>query len=328
MRAFASFVGILVAVSFLVPDIAEGRRHKRKRRAKKAKVLKATKQTKIGINKLMGKYKFGMSAGKVVKSLQERIRKEMEPVIKSEKDPLKQDRLRRELFAKLKKIKKNYVRFKGKRAPWDVSLIDKEFAHKNNESLAVSWEKKERRFFFFHNGRLWKIFIAFNADLFAGRTFEDFAQAMETRFGKAERKFSVTVSGESKMDHLAWPKSGNTLLLAYDYTGFYGNFCLSLIDAREFGNVKTGRKLNSPKRNYSDPLVEAVTKGGSGKDANEDIVDQITGQGTTAPSIGGSSGSSGTSGSSGSSGGTDDYTPPKRKKRKVNPKNPLDGLDI
>jgi hypothetical protein len=326
MRAFASFVGILVALSFLVPDIAEGRRRKRKRRRAK-KALKATKQTKIGINKLMGKYKFGMSADKVVKSLQERVRKEMEPVIKGEKDPLKQDRLRRELFKKLKKIKKNYVKFTGKRSPWDVSLIDKEFAHKNNETLAVSWEKKERRFFFFHNGRLWKMFVAFNADLFAGRTFEDFALAMETRFGKAERKFSVTLSGESKMDHLAWPKSGNTLLLAYDYTGFYGNFCLSLIDANEFGNVKTGRKLNSPKRNYSDPLVEAVTKGGSGKDANEDIVDQITGKGIRAPSIGGSSsGSSGTSGSSG--GSTDDYTPPKRKKRKVNPKNPLDGLDI
>ena len=146
------------------------------------------------------------------------------------------------------------------------------------------------------------------------------------QFGKAERKFTVTISGESKMDHLAWPKAGDTMMLAYDYTGFYGNFCLSLIDVNEFGNVKTGRKLNSPKRNYSDPLVEAVTKGGSGKDANEDIVDQITGKGTRAPSIGGS-GSSSSSGSSGSSGGSDSYTPPKRKK-KINPKNPLDGLDI
>ena len=234
------------------------------------------------------------------------------------------------MMDKLKKVKKDYVTFSGKRSSWDVSLVDKEFAHKNNESMAVAWKKRERRFFFFHNDRLFKIFIAFNSEMFADKTFEDFAQAMETRFGPAERKFTVTLRGDQKMDHLAWPQSGQTKLLAYDYTGFYGNFCLSLIDMREWDSVKTGRQLNSPKRKYTDPLVEAVTRGGdSGRDENENVVDRITGKGVKAPPGGEEGGSTAAPTRPGTSRPDygDEPDKPKRKK-KLNPKNPLDGLDI
>ena len=337
MRTLLMAVCLFTATAFVItslPDQAEARaRKKAKKRAKKKarpkKKLVATKQTKVGIEKLMGKYKWGMSSGDVVKRIQSVIRTEDEAILKKIKDPLEQDKRRREMFERLKKAKKDHVAFLGKRTPWDVSLVDKEFAHKNNESMAVVWKKQERRFFFFHHDRLWKIFIAFNSEMFADKTFEDFAQAMEGRFGQAERKFTVTLKGDSKMDHLAWPVSGKTKLLAYDYTGFYGNFCLVLVDASTWENVKHGRELNSPKRKYTDPLVEAVTKGGEGGgDSNEDIVDRITGKGTTAPSVGDSSeGSSSPSPPPGSS--RPDYgdDPPKRKK-KVNSKNPLDGLDI
>jgi hypothetical protein len=131
------------------------------------------------------------------------------------------------------------------------------------------------------------------------------------------------------MDHMAWPPSGTTMMLAYDLTGFYGNFCLILINRTTFANVKQAREVNSPKRDYRDPLVEAVTSGGdSDRDSEEDIVDRITGKGVTPPSIGGSPPSyqGGSDTTSGSSSYPD--TPRKRKKKKVDPKNPLEGLDI
>lgn len=326
MRAFTVVVGVLVAFSLIGAD-ADAKRRKRKR-GRRAKVLKkASKQTRVGINKLMGKYKWDMSSKKVLGTLVAKVRKDMEPVIKATRDPLEQDRKRREMFAQVKKVKKNYVRFTGKRSSWDVSLVDKEYAHKNNESMVVSWEKKERRFFFFHHDRLWKVFIAFNAEMFAGKTFEDFAGAMEARFGKAERKFTPTLTGDSKMDHMAWPKAGKTMLLAYDYTGFYGNFCLVLVNTKTFENVKSGRELNSPKRKYSDPLVESVVKPTVPRDEHSDIVDQITGKGTTAPKVSDSYKGSGSSGRSGSGSGSGSAYQPRRKK-KVDPKDPLKGLDL
>ena len=282
----------------------------------------------------MGEYKWGMSSAKVLSQLREDIRTEEELILKRIKDPLEQDRRRREMMEKLVKVKKDYVVFGGKRSPWDVSLVDKEFAHKNNESMAVAWKKKERRFFIFHHDRLWKMFIAFNSELFADKTFEDFAQAMESRFGPAERKFTVNLKGDQKMDHLAWPQSGQTKLLAYDYTGFYGNFCLSLVDVKEWDNVKTGRSMNSPKRKYSDSLVEAVTKGeSSGRDDNEDVIDRITGKGSSGVPSGGSDQDEGSSSSArptkpGTARPSYDEPEKPKHKKKLNPKNPLDGLDI
>lgn len=342
MRTLIATVCFLSAISLVNVDLAEAKpraakvrkakakakaKARAKRRQRPKKKLVATKQTRVGIEKLMGKYKFGMSSAQVVSQLESDIRAREEPILKSIKDPLEQDKRRREMFANIRKVKKNHIYFRGKRSPWDVSLVDKEFAHKNNEAMLVSWEKMERRFFFFHHDKLWKIFIAFNAEMFQDKTFEDFAGAMEARFGSAERKFSVTLTGDQKMDHLAWPQSGTTKLLAYDYTGFYGNFCLSLVNIPTWENVKSGREMNSPKRKYSDPLVESVTKDdGALRDDNEDIVDRITGKGTTAPSVGDSEGTSP------SSPGTSrpDYDEPSKPKRrkKVDSKNPLDGLDI
>jgi hypothetical protein len=165
MRAFITALSVFLLISFVVQD-ADGKKRRKRRRGRKAKVrLKATKQTRTGINRLMGKVKWGMSSQKILNMLAANVRKEMEPGVRATRDPLEQDKKRREMLTKIKKVKKNHVEFTGKRTPWDVSLVDKEFAHKNNESMAVSWEKMERRFFFFHHDRLWKLFIAFNADI-------------------------------------------------------------------------------------------------------------------------------------------------------------------
>lgn len=284
----------------------------------------ATKETTVAIEKLMGVYKWGMSSQKVLSLLEKDVRDEMEPLIKKTVDPLAQDRMRKEMFEKLKTVKGNYVKFEGKQTPWDVSLVDKEFAHKNSESMAVVWAKKDRRFYFFHNDKLWKIYIAFNAELYEGKTFEDFAGTMEARFGKAERKFTTTLKGEAKFSHMQWPPSATTLLRAIDNTGFYGNFCLALTDKNELPNVRSGRKMNSPKREYSDPLVDAVTKDeGKGGDDNENVVDKISGKDPKGPTVGDGEGD--TAYKTKKPGGAPPPTPTKKKKIG---KNPLDGLDI
>jgi hypothetical protein len=327
MKALTIVFSFVLLTSFSLQSAQAQKRPKAPPR-KKAPVLKATKQTSAGITQLMGKFKWGMSDQKVLDLLVKNVRNEWEPDIKQTREPMEQDKKRRELVEKLEQVKKSNVAFTGKTTPWDVSLVDKEFAHKNNESMVVSWEKKERRFYFFHNNKLWKLFIAFNAELFAGKTCEDFAQAMERRFGKAERKFSATLTGDSKMDHLAWPPSEGTLMLAYDLTEFYGNFCLVLIDVKESEMVTAGRKTNSPAREYRDPIVDAVTADpNSNVDVNEDIVDKITGKGARAPNISDSEPPPSVP-AKGPAKGTKAGTSKDTGKKKENKNNPLEGLDL
>ena len=320
MRSLIACLSLFLAFG-LATQVAHGQRKKRRKKVKKAPV--ASKQTHVGIVKLMGKFKWGMKPGKILKDLEVKLTKAYTKKIQNEKDPLRQDKLRKEMFAAIKKLKKNHVKFTGKSTPWDLSLVDKEYSHKNNEGMIVMWEKRDRRFYFFHHDRLWKIYIAFNTAMFKGKTFADFASVMEARFGKAERKYATTISGESKLDHLAWPLAGKTKLKAIDNTSLYGNFCLVLLDKEEQGNVVDGRKLNSPKKKGGDPLVEAVTKDGdSSSDENEDIVDRITGKKSKRPSVSGSSHTPRRP-------GTVVTTPPKKRKpRKVDTSDPLKGLDI
>src|SRR3989339_1379505 len=283
------FFGICLAVQNM--DAKKNQR-KSKRGNKAAVTAPAPKQMTVGIEQLMGKFKWGMTSKTILKILEDNLREVNEPLIKkAASDPFKQDQLRREYFEKQKELKKSFFTFDGKKSPWDVSLVDKEFAHKNDETLVVWWTEKDRRFYFFYNDRLYKMFVAFNAELFEGKTFEDFAQVMEARFGPAERKYSPTISGESKVDHLAWPKSGSTVLRAKDFTGFYGNFCLVLIDADRLNAVMAGRKMNRTS-NQRDPLIEAVLKGSeNSQDVNEDIIDRVTGKQHRIPGSGSSSSS-------------------------------------
>ena len=333
MRAIIVALGLALALGAPCAEAAKAKKKAAKvvkAKGKKKPPAQATAQTKLGIDKLMGQYKFGMSSAKILGMVEKDLNTEHYPAIKQTTDAMQQDRLRRELMDKIKELKRSLIKFTGKHTPWDISMVDKEFAHKNDESMIVVWTKKDRRFFFFHNDKLYKLFIAFNADLFQDKTFEDFAQVMENRFGPAERKFTTTLKGDKVMDHLAWPPSANTLLRAIDHTKLYGNFCLVLVDKGEQETVTAGRRVNSPSKKYNDPLVDSVTKDeGGGGDSDEDIVDRITRRtsksppaDTTAPPP-----------PPPKKGGTvtpdrDTDTPPAKKHKKVNAKNPLDGLDI
>jgi hypothetical protein len=314
---------VLVAAAMLLPSLdAEARR--RKRRRKKVKKPVATAQQKVAYEKLLGKFKWGMTAKKVVSMLEQELRVEYKKRMRKERDAIKQDAVRREMFAAIKKLKTNHVKFVGKKTRWDVSMVEHEYAHKNNESMVVRWGKRDRRFYFFHHGKLWKVYTAFNSELFRGKRFPDFVRVMEKRFGKGEPKFKMNVKKESELSHIQWPPAGNTVLRAIDETAFYANFCLVITDAMAWARVKEGRHLNSPKKRKGDPLVDAVTRKGSGSaDPNSSIVDQITGKGARRPVVNSGSGSSRKSPGRSS-------PPPRRKrpKKKIDPKDPLGGLDI
>jgi hypothetical protein len=279
MRAAKNVVLLLIAAMLMSSTVVA----KKRRRARQAP-KQASEQTTKEVSRLLGKFKWGMHVDKVMAQLEKDIRESYKKRIEREKEPFQQDRLRRERDEALKKLKKDHVRFEGKSTPWDRSLVDQEFVHKNNESLVVRWGERDRRFYFFHEGRLWKVYIAFNASLYRDKTFADFAEVMERQFGPAERKYKMSLKGEAVMSHLEWPPAGRTTLIALDNTDFYGNFCLVLIDRKGAKEVRRTRKINAPKKRYRDPLVEAVTRKDSTKRAGPaDIVDRITGKRVDVP---------------------------------------------
>jgi hypothetical protein len=237
------------------------------------------------VGELAGKFKWGMSPEDCIKLITDGVHAKYVDLIKKEQDVYKQDQLRKDEQAEVQKVKDSYVKFDGVSPGtkgWSTSIVQTEFAPRNDESMMTIWEKDQRRFLFFWHDRLYKQYIAFNAEhpVFAGKSFDDFAKLIQNRYGPAEMKFAqMRTKAEMKLDHLEWPAAGDYQLYAIDQSEFYGNFCLVLFNPSVAKQVEQARTEHNTKPAKSNALIDAVTQQPKvSGDANENIVDQITGK--------------------------------------------------
>jgi hypothetical protein len=234
------------------------------------------------VSELAGKFKWGMSPDDCLKIVSAAIQTKYAELIKKEPDTIKQDSLRKEQQEEVDKVRKSAIKFDGRKSGWDVSIIDKEFMQGNSESMVVMWEKDQRRFLFFWNDKLYKQYIAFNAEhpVFAGKSFDDFAKIIQNRYGHAEMKFAqLRTKDDMTLDHLEWPAANDYQLWAIDQSGFYGNFCLKLQQPSVVSQLERIRNEKNPKRPQANALIDSVTTPDQVQgDKNADIVDEITGR--------------------------------------------------
>lgn len=241
------------------------------------------------VGELAGKFKWGMSPDDVIKVITSQIHAKYVDLIKKEPDVYKQDQLRKQEGDEVQKVKDSYVKFVGANTPqekgWSTSIVQSEFAPRNDESMITMWEKDQRRFLFFFHEHLYKQYIAFNAEhpVFAGKSFDDFAKIIQNRYGAAQMKFAaLKTRDDMKLDHLEWPASGDFQLFAVDQSEFYGNFCLVLFNPNVAKQVEADRAMHNTKPVKGNALIDAVTQPEkSSADSNENIVDQITGKKNT-----------------------------------------------
>lgn len=268
----------LALVALSLPATAEARKHRGGGGHAQAANARA-------VGELAGKFKWGMSPEDCIKIITGQIHTKYVDLLKKEQDVYKQDQLRKQEQDDVKKVRDSYVKFDGVSPAtkgWRTSIIQNEFAPRNDESMLTLWEKDQRRFLFFYHDRLYKQYIALNADhpAFAGKSFDDFAKIIQNRYGPAQMKFaSLKTRDDMKLDHLEWPAAGDYQLWAIDQSDFYGNFCLVVFNPIVARQVESTRTEHNPKVVHNNALIDAVTKPEkTSGDSNENIVDQITGR--------------------------------------------------
>lgn len=265
---------------------AKSKKKKRKKKKKSAKKKAPPKVDRKAIGELMSGFEFGMSPKNVVGVLYERIDEAYKEEIASTTDIYAQDKLRAKAKKEKKKLYKSYIKFKGKKKSWDVSIVDEEFAHMDDEAMLVYWEMdpenniNQRRFFFFVDGELYKMYLAFDATMFpeGKRTFAYFHQAMEGRYGEGGLAFETDRYGDQRIKHVHW-KDDKFYLRAINRLDFYGTFCLALSDSRVERWIYDRRAERNPKRDDGDKIIDALVEDENSKttlsESNEDAVDHI-----------------------------------------------------
>ncbi len=209
-------------------------------------------QKKALVEKMAG-FKFGMTKDEILGVLQKQISERYEEKIKATTDVAQQDRFRREKKVELKRVADTYVNFDGKTGGWDVSIIEGEFAHNTNEALMDRWEnengKNNRRFFFFYNDRLWKMYISLDVSMIPDekRNFETFKAVMESQYGKG------AVDGGT----ISW-RAGEFDARAVDKLRDYGALGLVVEDPKVRTEVVALREAKAPPKQGTPSVIKAV----------------------------------------------------------------------
>jgi hypothetical protein len=241
---------------------------KKKSKAKpKAAATAAFKGDAKALGELMGPYKFGMTSKDILGILSKQIGDRYKEKIAATTDVYQQDKLRRDRQAELDRIKKSFVEFKGSKTGWDVSIIDDQFAHNTDESMMVHWEndpasgRDQRRFFFFHDGRLYKMLIALNSSQLKNeqRTFDYFRGLMEARYGKGSVKSAKDIDGVDRPIGLDW-RSKSHHVSALDKLAFYGSFVLVVADPGQESTLASIRQQNAKPKSKNAALQTVLEK--------------------------------------------------------------------
>jgi hypothetical protein len=263
-----------------VAGIAEAAPSKgKKKKAKEEKVPVSAE-----ISKSMGDLKWGMSKDDIQKQLLDKVKDKYKPLIAKTRDAVEEDRLRAAANNELKQIKDSFVEFKGTSTGWDVSFIKGEFTHGNDESMIVQRDQNSQNFYFFIDGKLWKWYKAFDAEVFPADSFATFAGAVQKRFGAAKEARGELLPGSGERHWLEW-QDDTSRLRAVDQTDFYGFYCLVFEEKKTVANLASLRTNTREAGNKQHAMIEAVTAKGpdSSETGHSDIADRISGKNRARP---------------------------------------------
>jgi hypothetical protein len=223
----------------------------------------------------MGDLRWGMSKEELMKHFIGEVHEDYKEKFAKVTGAIEEDRLRHRLREDIKRVRESYVQFDGRTTGWDVSFLRDEFTHRNGESVIVVRDDQAQNFYFMIQDRFWKWYRAFNSEVFAGSSFDQFAEALQGRFGPAVRRDGQLHPGGDERRWLEWQDRA-TRLRAVDNTAFYGFYCLVFEDKSMLGSIDKLRVHKRPAKDSSHGVVDAVTSDDSTSDRHEDIVDRIT----------------------------------------------------
>jgi len=221
--------------------------------AKKAAPPVSPENKKKMQDRLAG-FKFGMTKDEVLATLEKQVAEKYDERLKATTDVAQQDRIRKEKRSEIGRVKQTYVTFEmNKPSPWDVSIVEEEFVHGTNEAMMERWEndggKNNRRFFFFHEGKLWKMFIQLDVSILPEdkKNFETFSAVMVGQFGPGAVEGSVITWTTADLEVRAIDK-----LKTYDAIG------LSLEDPAVKGPLLALRVTKAPPKKETNSIIKAV----------------------------------------------------------------------
>lgn len=203
---------------------------------------------------LLAGYKFGMSKDEVVADFAKKLDDKYADKLKGTTDVAAQDRIRADKKREVNTFKGSFVSFEAnKPSPWDVSIVEEELAHDTGEAMLEKWEnengKNQRRFFFFFNGKLWKMFVSLDVSILPEdkKNFDTFQSVMTGQYGP----------GDVEPGLITW-RAGEFDVRAVDKLKSYDALGLAIEDNSVKKDLMTMRQVKAPPKKETSSVIKAV----------------------------------------------------------------------
>ncbi len=163
---------------------------------------------------------------------------------------------------------RSHIEFKNTPTGYDATGIKGEYTYRNKESLMWVQRDGRKRYFFFINDRLWKIYdevpLADGGPY--GKAFLDAVNKVAAQLGVNGRVLGADASKGINATTVDWQDSSSHLRLV-DRSG-EGVVALILEDKQTLGNLASLRPNKDVDPTAIDPSIAAVTKGSNRSDPN------------------------------------------------------------
>lgn len=204
-----------------------------------------------GVYTLMGDFRWGMTPAQVFKLLSKDIEAEYAKRQASETDATAQDGNRKWRAEQLQAIKSDYTKFTtASNHRWGVSLIQYEYENDSNEEMLwVRTGTGLRKFYFFKDGELWKIFYAYSTDVWPGKTYADIVEEKFKKWFGPSPKEQSKVDPETKeplLTYNEWSSTDGDVVRSFDMTQVHGVYALAVISGPI--EQRVGQRLPNTKR--------------------------------------------------------------------------------
>jgi hypothetical protein len=231
------------------------------------------------ISKAMGDLKWGESRDAVLQRFMDQVKEKYRPLMAKATGAIEEDKLRAKMRDELGRIRASVVEFNGTKSGADASFLKPEFTHHNSESMFAVSDENSKNYYFFINGKLWKWYKAFEAAAFNGKSFDEFAGALQGRYGKSVPREGEAAPGLGKSKWLEWQDS-QTRLRAVDNKQFYGFYSVVFESKDTVSHLAQLRTHKADGPVAKNQFVENVTSGidEEPSTSEQDVLDRITGK--------------------------------------------------
>lgn len=225
----------------------------------------------LGVGALIKGFEWGMSPEQVLDKLGESINAHFDAQLKETKNPMDQDRIRKERNDQINELKKGHIKFAAStKHKWGVSLIQYEFQDDNGEEMIwVKEGQKLRKFYFFKDGQLWKIVYAFNKEKWSDKDYQGVVD------GSFKKWFGVNPAAKVKQDpktaavllrYNEWEGEKKEKVRSFDLSEVHGVYVVAVVDGVQEAGI--GERL--PNMKGDDKFTDTVGDVLGGSDVSYD----------------------------------------------------------